>query len=145
VTYPKQEIADYVNENFVAWRVNYNTETRLLRRFIVFWTPTLIFLDPKGNEHYRLLGFLPPDLFVIHLIYARAMIAFTSRKYEQSAELFETIANDYPHSEEAPQAVYFRGVARYKATEDDAYLDETASELSERFPGSEWAMRASIW
>ena len=145
VTYPTDYVTDYIVDNFIARRANYDTETALLRKFNVKWTPTLAFLDRKGNEHYRLIGFLPPEAFIVHLILARAKIAFETSKYPEAAELFDRIVKDYPESEQVPQAIYFRGVSRTKLTKDDSYLDEAAKELKRAFPESEWTMRTDPW
>jgi hypothetical protein len=145
VTYPADYVTDYIDENYVPWRANYDTETLLLRRFIVNWTPTLVFLDQKGKEHYRLMGYLPPEAFIAHLILAQAKIAFETSRYREAAELFDKIAKEYPDSEQIPQAIYFRAAARKKATKDDSYLDEGAEELKRLFPDSEWTMRTKAW
>ena len=145
VTYPTEYVTDYIFENFIAWRADFDTETALLRKFNVNWTPTLVFLDKKGIEHYRLLGFLPPEAFIVHLILARARIAFETSGYAEAAELFDRIVKGYPESEQVPQAIYFLGVSRMKVTKDDSYLDEAAEELKRAFPDSEWTMRTNPW
>jgi len=145
VTYPTEYVTDYIVENFVAWRADFNTETALLRKFIVNWTPAFVFLDRNGREHYRLLGFLPPEAFIVHLMLAQAKIAFETSGYAEAAELFDRIVNEHPGSEQVPQAIYFRGVSRRKLTKDDSYLDEAAEELERAFPESEWTMRTNPW
>ena len=145
MTYPTEYVTDYIVENFAAWRADFNTETALLRRFIVNWTPAFVFLDRNGREHYRLLGFLPPEAFIVHLMLAQAKIAFETSGYAEAAELFDRIVNEHPGSEQVPQAIYFRGVSRRKLTKDDSYLDEAAEELERAFPESEWTMRTNPW
>jgi thioredoxin-related protein len=145
VTYPTDYVTDFIVEKFIAWRADFNTETALLRKFNVNWTPTLIFMDKKGTEHYRLLGFLPPEAFIAHLMLALAKIAFETSQYAEAAELFDRIVRDHPVSEQVPQAIYFRGVSRKKLTKDDSYLDKTAEELKDSFPDSEWTMRTDPW
>lgn len=145
MTYPTEYVTDYIVENFVAWRADFNTETALLRKFIVNWTPAFVFLDRNGREHYRLLGFLPPEAFIVHLMLAQAKIAFETSGYAEAAELFDRIVNEHPGSEQVPQAIYFRGVSRRKLTKDDSYLDEAAEELERAFPESEWTMRTNPW
>jgi hypothetical protein len=145
VTYPTEYVTDYIVENFAAWRADFNTETALLRRFIVNWTPALVSLDKNGREHYRLLGFLPPEAFIVHLMLGQAKIAFETSGYTEAAELFDRIVNEHPESEQVPQAIYFHGVSRWKLTKDDSYLDEAAEELKRAFPESEWTMRTNPW
>ena len=45
----------------------------------------------------------------------------------------------------APEALYWAGVARYKATGDAAALAETAAEFANRYQDSAWAKKASVW
>jgi hypothetical protein len=145
VTYPTEYVTDYVAGNFIAWRADFNTESALLRKFTVKWTPTLVFLDKRGKEHYRLLGFLPPEAFIAHLILALAKIAFDAGKYALAAELFDRIIKEHPDSEQVPQAIYFRGISRRKVTRDESHLGEAAKELEREFPDSEWTMRTNPW
>lgn len=141
VTYPAEEVAGYIDEYFVAWRVNRETETRLLQRFHVNWTPTLVYLDHKGVEHYRTVGYLPPDVMLIYMKLVRAKTFFKTSKYAEAAQLFDAPARERPESEHAPEAIFFRGVALEKATDDSSHLEKTAEELQKRFPDSEWALR----
>jgi hypothetical protein len=145
VTYPTDYVTYYIVENFIAWRANYNTETALLRKFNVNWTPTLAFLDKEGAEHYRILGFLPPEAFIVHLILGQAKIAFETHRYKEAGELLDRIVEEHPESEQVPQAIYFRGVSRAKLTKDDSHLDEAADVLKKSFPDSEWTMRTNPW
>ena len=45
----------------------------------------------------------------------------------------------------AAEALYWAGVAKYKATGDAAALGETAEAFSTRFRDSPWAKKASVW
>lgn len=145
VTYPAKEVAGYIARSFVPWRVDYLKETRLLSRFRVNWTPTLLFLDSREREHYRMIGYVPPEILLVHMILAQGKEAFETSRYTVAVERYGRIAAEFPGSEEAPQALYFRGVARFKETGEDADLDEAASELTRLFPDSEWTLRTRPW
>ncbi len=145
VTYPSEEVARYVSQNFVPWRIPYDSASKLLRRYNVVWTPSVVFADRKAAEHYRVTGFLPPEIFMAYLSFGRARVAFGSHNYPEAAELFDAVARDYPASALAPEAIYFRAVSRRKATDDDSHLDVAASELTELYPDSDWALRARPW
>ena len=45
----------------------------------------------------------------------------------------------------APEALYWAGVARYKATGDAAALSDTAGQFRQRYQESSWAKKASVW
>lgn len=145
VTYSSEKIARYISGNFVPWRVDYDTESVQLRRYNVFWTPTVIFADGKGNERARITGYLPPDTFIIYLLMGSAKVALAGHNYSEAAELFDGVAGEFPGSALAPEAVYFRGIARQKATADDGHLDAAVADLERLYPESEWLVRAGPW
>jgi len=45
----------------------------------------------------------------------------------------------------AAEAIYWRGVCHYKATNDHTVLGELAQELSEKYPGDEWTLKSDPW
>ena len=45
-----------------------------------------------------------------------AHAAFTAGKFEQAAERFDRIVHDFGGTDAAPEAQYWAGVSRYKAT-----------------------------
>jgi TolA-binding protein len=55
------------------------------------------------------------------------------------------VLDRFPATDAAPEAQYWRGVTRYKATNDAAALGETARAFKERYADSTWARKASIW
>jgi hypothetical protein len=55
------------------------------------------------------------------------------------------VLNEFPDSQFAPQAVYYRGVSRYSGSHDHNELGNTAKTLAERFPGDEWQLRSIPW
>jgi hypothetical protein len=44
----------------------------------------------------------------------------------------------------AAEALYYRGVSRYKASHEVSALKEDWTDLQRRFPGSEWATKADV-
>lgn len=145
VTYPGEKVSDYVSDYFVPWRIPFDTANNLLRRYNVVWTPTTIFADRKGNERYRVVGYLPPEVFIAYLAMGNAETAFGSHNYPEAAVLFDTVASDHPESCLAPEAIYYRAVCRTKATGDDAHLDEAVADLKRLFPNSDWLLRTRPW
>lgn len=145
VTYPSERVTRYVSDNFIPFRVDFDNESALLRKYNIFWTPTILFTDQDGNERHRITGFLPPLVFLSHLAMGNAFVAFWGHYYSHAAELFDAVAGDFPGSMLAPEAVYFRSVARRKATNDDSHLDVAVKELEHLYPDSEWALRALPW
>ena len=51
----------------------------------------------------------------------------------------------FPGTDAAPEALYWAGVARYKATGDAASLKDTARAFTQQYQDSTWAKKASVW
>jgi hypothetical protein len=51
----------------------------------------------------------------------------------------------HPDTEAAAEAQYWAGVARYKATGSAEALADTAKSFRQRYSGTSWAKKASVW
>ena len=109
------------------------------------WTPTVLELDPNGEEFYRVEGFLPLEDFLAQLMLGRAHMAFKQADWAEAGKRFREIVDELPKAEAAPEAMYWAGVSRYKATNDAVALKDTAKAFSQRYKDSSWAKKASIW
>jgi len=54
----------------------------------------------------------------------------------------EALLAGYPKSDAAPEAIFLRGVSRYKSTHEAKPLKEAYELLQAQYPGSEWTKRA---
>ena len=119
---------------------------RNFKRFDAVWTPTVLVMDPEGEERWRLEGYLPKEEFRVYLELGLARVAFMKKDWATAEGHFANIADNYPGSKYAPEAVYYRGVSRYSASHDDgAELANTAAALKEKFEGNEWQLRSIPW
>jgi len=143
--YPNPRVADFVTGNFVPVKIHVKEQPAAFKRFGAQWTPTLMVLDPEGKEQYRFEGYLPPEDFLAQLELGLAKSAFAHEEFAQAERRYREIVRKYPTLEAAPEAVYWAGVAKYKATGDAAALRDTAREMSQRYPASSWAKKASVW
>ncbi len=116
-----------------------------MERFGVRWTPTIVLLDPDAKERHRIEGFLGADDFLGQLMLGLGHIAFAQKEFERAGKRYEDVLERFPSTEAAPEAQYWRGVSKYKATNDAAALAETAKAFRGRYSGSSWAKKASIW
>jgi TolA-binding protein len=114
-------------------------------RFDVLWTPTVLILDPNGNERERNEGYLPNVEFRARLEMGLARIAFMHKQWTEAERRYGEVAESYPNTSAAPEAIYWRGASRYKATNDHGALSEVADELKEKYQGSVWTLKASVW
>ncbi|HBG06178.1 MAG: hypothetical protein A2075_25320 [Geobacteraceae bacterium GWC2_58_44] len=141
VTFPDQAVSNFIIDRMVPLRAPVEGKA-LAADFRVGWTPTLIVLDYYGKEHQRTLGYLPPDEMVASLLLGIGKVGLGNDQFNEAVLQFSTLLNGYPHSACAPEAVYLRGVARFKSSHSATALKEAYRQLLAEYPGSEWTRRA---
>jgi TolA-binding protein len=114
-------------------------------RFNAHWTPTILILDDKGEEHHRIEGFLPAADFLAQLAMGVAKAAFSQGSYADAEETFREVLARHADTEAAAEAQYWAGVARYKATGNAEALADTAKSFRQRYADTSWAKKASVW
>ena len=147
--WPDPRVVKFVTENFIPARVHVKDDSALFQKFgekySAQWTPTILELDPAGVERYRIEGFLPNDEFLGQLMLGRAQIAFADQKWDEAERRFREIVDKFPNTDAAPEALYWAGVAPYKATHDNSSLSKTAQAFKDRYQDTSWAKKASVW
>ncbi len=141
VTYPHQDVVNFITEKIVPLRAPFDAQP-ISTDFKVMWTPTLITLDYYGKEHHRTVGFLPPDELIPSLTLGMGKIDFDTNQFSEAIIHFNTLLNGYPKSAAAPEAIYLRGVSRFKSSHDAKSLKEAYEQLKADYPESEWTKRA---
>jgi hypothetical protein len=114
-------------------------------RFDSVWTPTVIILDPNGEERFRLEGYLPKDEFRAHLEMALARVAFMSKNFADAERRYAAVLERFPESKAAPEALYWKGVSHYKSTNDHTVLGELPGQFQQQYPESVWALKTAAW
>jgi TolA-binding protein len=102
-------------------------------------------MDKNGVERVRNEGYLPREEFRAWLENALARLPFLAKEWGEAEKRYANVAANYPNTNAAPEALYWRGVSRYKASQDHTVLGQVARELKEKYPGSIWTTKASIW
>ena len=147
--WPDERVVRFVNENFLPARVHVKDDADAFQRYgekyNAHWTPTVLELDPNGEEQWRLEGFLPLDDFLGQLMLGRAHMDFKQGKWAEAEKRFREIVEKLPKADAASEAMYWAGVSRYKATNDATALKATAKAFTQRYTDSSWAKKASIW
>ena len=147
--YPAPTIAGVINQHFIPVRVHVKNDAEAFQRlggmFDAQWTPTTLIVDPSGNERHRIEGFLPVDDFASQLELGLAKAAFGRGRFDEAERSFERVLKDHPDTDAGPEAQYWAGVSRYKASGDAGALAETAKRFTEHYAGSTWAKKASVW
>ena len=116
-----------------------------MERFGANWTPTVLILDPDGTERHRIEGFLPPDDVAAQILLGLGHSAFARAQFDEAERQFERVLRDYPATESAAEAQYWKGVARYKRTGNAGELTATYRAFQERYRNTTWAKKASVW
>jgi len=138
-------MAGFINENFIPISVHIKENPAGFHRFDSVWTPTALILDENGKERHRVEGYLPKGEFAAQLLLGVARVAFMQKKWKDAEALYSQILNDYPKSTAAPEAVYWKAVSHYKATNDHTVLGEVPKTLQQKYPNSVWAKKAIPW
>jgi hypothetical protein len=143
--YPNPKVEPFIKEQFVPARFHIKDQQPAFQRFNVQWTPTILILDSDGTERHRIEGFLPSDDFLAQLRLGLAHTARLTGNFVEAERLYRELADDPTAKSVAPEALYWAGVSRYKATNDGAALADTARQFQKRFSDSLWAKKASVW
>lgn len=147
--YPDERVARFVSDHFLPVRVHVKDDAaeyqRLGSRFGAEWTPTILVVDLEGDERHRVEGFLPVDELLGQLELGLARVRLSAGSFTDAEELFQGVVRAHPDTEAAPEALYWAGVARYKATDDGTALAETARAFRDRYRDTPWAKKASVW
>ena len=141
VTYPDKKVIDFVNKNYIPLQVPFDAEP-LSKDFNIKWTPSLITLGTDKQEHHRSVGFLDPDAFIAVSLIGIGKYHFDNDRYPTALTYFEKIISDHPQSDNAPEAIFLRGVSQYKNTGSSVPLKKAYGYLSSRYPDSEWTKKA---
>jgi len=67
------------------------------------------------------------------------------KKFADAQEQYAEIADRYSNMALAAEALYWRAVSQYKATNDHTVLGEVARELAAKFPEDEWTLKSVPW
>jgi TolA-binding protein len=109
------------------------------------WTPTVLILDWNAEERFRLEGYLPKDEFRAQLELGLARVAFMNKDWATAEQRYAQLLDRYPNSHAAPEALYWKGVSNYKATNDHMVLGELPDQFKQKYPDSTWALKTLAW
>jgi TolA-binding protein len=147
--YSDRAVADFVQHHFLPVRLHVKDDSTEFQRvgamFNAQWTPTVLIVDPPAAERHRIEGFLPAPDFASQLALGVAKSAFARGDFQEAAAAFDELLQKFPDSEAAPEAQYWAGVSRYKASGDAGALGETARQFKDRYADTSWAKKASVW
>ena len=138
-------MAAFIDANFLPVEAHIKEHAGWFHRFDVTWTPTVLVLDAKGVERYRIEGYLPKEEFQAQLEMGLGRIAFKEKRWAEAEQIYGEVVQEYPKCSSVPEARYWRAVSQYKRTKDHAALEQVAHELNQNEPESVWAKKALPW
>jgi len=141
VTYSNPAVIDFIQRNMIPLRIQ-SDNAALALKFKIRWTPTALTLDKEGNEHYRTVGFLRPEALVSSLMLGIGRMRFDKGEYQGAISNFDKLIATSSKNDYVAEAIYFRGVARYKLTNDLRSMKEAYDRLLQEYPDSEWTEKA---
>jgi hypothetical protein len=144
-SYGDQKTADFIQQNFFPVKAHIKEHPVWFHRFEVVWTPTVLLLDSEGKERERLEGYLPNYDFLAVLESGLCRIAFVHKKYRDVEWHYNEVVTRFGESHSAPEAMYWRAVAHYKASSDHTVLSKVAEELNSAYPSGVWASKSIPW
>ena len=133
-----------LNQYYIPVQVDIQKASQLADRYQALWTPNLNVIDGRGRCAYQVMGWLPPSEFVAMLQIGLGYYHLHRKKFEDAAPLFGEVVERFADSLYAAEALYFKGVSRYLATQEVDELKTAWTELQSRYPRSEWAMKADV-
>ena len=68
-----------------------------------------------------------------------------SKNWADAERRYTEVLEHYPNSQAAPEALYWKGVSHYKATNDHTVLGELPGQFEEKYPDSSWALKTAAW
>jgi hypothetical protein len=142
-TYPRVQVAAYINEHFIPVQLNQSQSLTLFKENKVIWTPTLTACDVRGEEQDRWVGYLPPEEFLPRVKFARARLAMSAQAWGEAASVLDEITSLHKNSFIAADALYWLGVARWKVSKNFDDLNGAWTRVMEEYPKSEAAAKAS--
>lgn len=143
--YTDKKVQRFLEERFIPVRSEcfWENPTPLMEKYAIKWTPTFLVHGPGGKEHHRFVGFVPVDDLFAHLGLGVGKIFYDSDRLEDAIRQFQTVIERHPDAGPTPEAVFLRGVAEYKHTDDAKALRRAYELLKAEYPETEWARRAA--
>jgi hypothetical protein len=149
-TYAEPRVQRFLAEHFVCVKYDTRRPNEWFRRLngavAHVWHPDLVVLDARATdravEARRVVGYLPPDHLVAQLLVGLGVVRLHHTDPGAALDAFTRAAGTAPASDVAAEALYWAGVAAYRAGGGLAALVPWWERIGREHPGSDWAARA---
>lgn len=105
----------------------------------------MLVLDESGTERFRSEGYLPKQEFAAQLMLGLARNEFEQKRWQEAERWYDSVLERYPNTASAAEALYWKSVCRYKATNDHTWLTKINTGFRNNYKDSIWAEKASIF
>jgi hypothetical protein len=143
VVYPDSAVIAAVNAAFIPVRLDYRDPK--VRELNIAWLPTVVILDPRGNEHARHVNASPPEDFLDFLALGEAHARIKEGRSASHARAESILQDALDRRDDGPyhpELLYWLAIAGYfRGSQDGEYRDGVWTELRNRYPDSLWAHR----
>lgn len=144
VTYPNAQITEFVRERFVAAKFNLKERhpdfKDVVGRAKPLWSPLFIYMDCRGNEFRRNVGYLSADEFLAELHLTLGLAALLRNAIDESLGWLDGVATAFPDTLAAPEALYWAAAAAYRVGGIPAVVARWDA-LCARYPDGPWTRR----
>ena len=138
-------MAGFINASFLPVEAHIKEHPLWFHRFDATWTPTVLVLDSKGEERFRIEGYLPKDEFRAQLDLGLGRVAFMEKRWADAEKIYGDVVQRSPNTSAAPEAMYWSAVSHYKGTNDHVVLGQAAQELQQKYPQNVWTKKSVPW
>lgn len=146
MTYSDPAVISTINQLVIPVQINVTEATAqpILQKYRQYWTPDLRILGPDGFSYAHWMGYLPPFEYLPQLLVSLGRAGLATNDLKGAASFFEDVTRRFPTSRVAPEATYFRAVARYKESHHGPDLIGGWQQLQSRYPESIWRVKQSF-
>jgi hypothetical protein len=141
VAYIDPKVISFINNNVIPLRLQ-ASDPVLGLHYKIKWTPSLLILDADGTEHYRTLGFYPPEDLIPSILLGMGKAKFNLPDRTAASKYFEKLVADYPKNSLSPEAVFMNGVSKFIEDHEVGRLIEIYDRLKADYHDSPWLTRA---
>ncbi|HEX7125759.1 MAG TPA: hypothetical protein VF406_08260 [Thermodesulfobacteriota bacterium] len=125
-------------------KLDVTVQKDLARQFRVLWTPTLVVVHPAGIVTREWIGFLPPPELLAELELAEALVELRSARAAAARDRLRAMRERGNGRHVAAEALFWEGVAAYRASGNKDDLWPAWREVVARYPESPWALRTTL-
>ena len=151
VTHPHPEVARMFSTRFVAVAIDTkrggDSARQAMHRLRPLWEPSFVFLDERGRELRRFVGYRAPDEMLAELRLVDALYALLHDELDAEEEALRNIARTAPVSapDLASEALYWAGIAAFRKSRDPKTLEAEWSLIEIVDRHGTWWQRADVF